>query len=515
MIVVFHNNKKVLRVLSHDLQNVPFSKTDSIAAILLELAPIYAEEKIVWCHTNYETNLNIDFIENNQSYRNTIFSYNPTNNYFTNAIGYVESSPFITINKKVTYPTWQMSGLVGCVHASIFLQIKDSIKPIADFDYFLCSLAKTYMFTGLFCYSEPSLFLNANELQTIEVKKASIYTLFKFTKQHYKTRWIFLLFIDLVLYEKRVPFIALLLAFTNKKIASKKNHLASAPFLSHSGITSTDTVDVLIPTIGRKKTLYDVLQDLKNQTVLPKNIIIVEQNQDPNLGSELDYIYSESWPFVIKHTFTHQLGACNARNIALEQLESQWVFFADDDVRFNVDFIKDCLLNCKNYGKKAITLSCLQKGETIPNNNPIQWRSFGTCSSFVASEIVKKIRFDLRFEFGYSEDIDYGKKLRNAGTDVIFFTQPSVLHLKAPIGGFRTKFKFDWINEIIQPKPSPTVMLYKLLHCTKEELLGYKTTLGLKYYKNQNIRNPFAFWSFFNKQWNQSIYWANELIKRK
>ena len=133
----------------------------------------------------------------------------------------------------------------------------------------------------------------------------------------------------------------------------------------------------------------------------------------------------------------------------------------------------------------------------------------------MAAEVVKQIRFDTRFDLGYCDDVDYGKKLRNAGADVVFFTQPSMLHLKAPIGGFRTKFKFDWIDEAIQPKPSPTVMLYKLLHCTKEEVLGYKTTLGIKYYINHTIRNPFAFLSFFNKQWNQSIFWANELMKKK
>ena len=171
-------------------------------------------------------------------------------------------------------------------------------------------------------------------------------------------------------------------------------------------------------------------------------------------------------------------------------------------------------MSCKNYGKKAITLSCLQKGETIPDNNPTQWTSFGSCSSFVLSEVVKDLRFGIGFEFGYSDDSDFGMKIRNAGTDVLFFTQPSMLHLKVPIGGLRTKFKYEWANDSILPKPSPTVMLYKLLYCSKEEILGYKTTLGLKYYKNQKIRNPFAFWSFYNKQWNQSTLWANELMKR-
>ena len=156
-------------------------------------------------------------------------------------------------------------------------------------------------------------------------------------------------------------------------------------------------------------------------------------------------------------------------------------------------------------------MASLKQGEQIPNINPSQWESFGTCSSFVLSSVVKKIRFDLGFEFGYSEDIDFGKKIRNQGADISFLPFPRILHLKAPIGGFRTKFVFDWEKDEIQPKPSPTVMLYKILHCTDEEINGFKTVLFFKFYKKQNIKNPIKYFNYFNKQWNQSIKWAKEL----
>ena len=76
-------------------------------------------------------------------------------------------------------------------------------------------------------------------------------------------------------------------------------------------------------------------------------------------------------------------------------------------------------------------------------------------------------------------------QLRNQGYDVLFLNEPEILHLKAPIGGFRTKPVLQWQNESVQPKPSPTVMLYLILHNSKEQLLGYKTTLFFKYYKHQ------------------------------
>ncbi len=56
-------------------------------------------------------------------------------------------------------------------------------------------------------------------------------------------------------------------------------------------------IDVLIPTIGRKPFLYDVLKDLSKQTILPKNVIIIEQNPLAGSTSELDYLQDKNWPF--------------------------------------------------------------------------------------------------------------------------------------------------------------------------------------------------------------------------
>jgi hypothetical protein len=96
---------------------------------------------------------------------------------------------------------------------------------------------------------------------------------------------------------------------------------------------------------------------------------------------------------------------------------------------------------------------------------------------------------------------------------VLYLPEPEILHLKAPIGGFRTKPVLLWQEDLIQPKPSPTVMLYIISHNTKEQLKGYKTTLFFKFYKHQNIKNPYSYFKMFQKQWNQSVFWANQLKK--
>ena len=118
------------------------------------------------------------------------------------------------------------------------------------------------------------------------------------------------------------------------------------------------------------------------------------------------------------------------------------------------------------------------------------------------------------FEFGFGEDADFGMQLRNIGIDVLYFPNPEILHLKAPMGGFRTKPVLAWHSDAIQPKPSPTVMLFKILHITKQQICGYKTLLFFKYYKNQTIKNPILYFLNYRKQWSRSVFWANELNRK-
>jgi glycosyltransferase involved in cell wall biosynthesis len=271
------------------------------------------------------------------------------------------------------------------------------------------------------------------------------------------------------------------------------------------------TIDVIIPTIGRKNYLYDVLKDFSKQIHLPKKIIIVEQNPVERSDSELDYLTNEKWPFEIQHIFTHQAGACNARNLALNQVESEWVFLADDDNRFEATLLSDVFSKIEQYGNEVVTTFYPQKNEIKKHSKIVQWTTFGAGNSFVKRDVLTEIRFNTSFEFGYGEDSDFGMQLTNKGYDILYLPEPEILHLKAPMGGFRTKPAQQWQNDGIQPKPSPTVMLYRLLHSTDQQTSSYKTTLFFKYYSLQSIKNPVQYYRRFQKQWERSVFWANQL----
>jgi GT2 family glycosyltransferase len=511
LIIVYHINAKITAVVASDNQKIEFDYQGTIAGGLQEIAKQFPDKKILWCNSAFKEQLNLWGIKTLFHHDKMMLSFSASqHNFFDTKIGYVEESLFINVNKKVSYPTWQMSSVVGVIHASVLNALKDKIVCDADFDYYLSSIAKIGMPLGLLCYSEPRL-LKSGELKSIS--KAGIYTLFRFVKQHYKTRWVFLLLLNFMLYERKFPVLPFLFSFFYKNRSNININLDQIKAQSSNKIINKRTVDVIIPTIGRKEYLYSFLIDLKSQSHLPTNVIIVEQNPQASSESDLGFITVESWPFAIKHTFTHQMGVCNARNIALTQITSEWVFFADDDIKIGENFIQKILENIEELDVKAFSISCLRKGEARPFNAVFQWGSFGSGCSFVAKESLEDCKFLSGYEYGFGEDADFGMQLRNQGHDVLFLPQPEILHLKAPIGGFRTKPVLEWKNERVQPKPSPTVMLYIISHNSKEQLRGYKTTLFFKFYKHQKIKNPYGYFKMFQKQWNQSIFWANQLKK--
>ena len=503
----------MISVTSQSGEVLAFDKKANIASVFMNLAVKFPQSKIIWCNEKYKNFIDFEVIEKLFHHDKMMLSYNPNDENFPGSkIGYIDETLFVKINKDVSYATWQMSSLIGVVHAGLLLAVHNKIKLDKDFDYYLCSIAKVCMPLGLLCYSEPKLLIKNNLTSTT---KYSFFLLFKFVKQHYRKRWLFLLCLNLMIYECKLPFFGLLksLFYKNRNNNNiRLNNLQVSSSIKHD--MDLSTIDVIIPTIGRKNQLYDILKDLSKQSYLPKNIIIVEQNPILDSVSELDYLVSEIWPFKIKHTFTHQPGACNARNLALSQVESEWIFFADDDIRVSNFFIAEAFVFLLKFRSKAASFSCLQKNENVTFKEIVQWSTFGSGCSIVKNEIVKNIRFDKGYEFAFGEDSDFGMQIRNQGMDVLYFPTPQILHLKASMGGFRSKPNLEWDKDKIKPKPSPTVMLYKLIHQTVEQRKGYQIVLFFKYYSKQSIKNPIRYIFNFKKEWKQSLYWANKLIAK-
>lgn len=511
MIVIVHNNIEIVNLYStNNEQVINYKPEGSIAKSVFDLAKLYPNELIIWVYNAYEEFLNTKEILSVFHHKLIMASFAVNGNYvISKRIGYIEQKPYTNVPRNVSFPTWLMSSNVGGIYAETLNVINNNIKT-SSFDYTLCSIAKQLMPKGLFCYSEPKL-LNYSEQYSPEDDKASVNVLFKFVKQHYKFTWLFNLLLCFVIYESKLPLISFLKRLFEKNQTNKID-LSTIEVLSNKCFKFNKELDVIIPTLGRSECLYNVLQDLAKQTFLPKNIIIIEQNSQLNSVSELEYLKTKSWPFNIKHHFIHQTGACNARNLAIDLVESKWTFLADDDIRLEANFIEKSFKVLEKYkGDIALNILCLQPKEKQTYFITSQTDIFGSGTSILKSSLFKNIKFDLAFENGFGEDSDFGMQIRKQGTDIIFIPNIKILHLKAPIGGFRNKASNVWEGKAIQPKPSPTIMVFLKKHFNEFQLKGYKYVLFVKFYKKQHIKNPYKYLKLMNSKWSSSKKCADTL----
>lgn len=509
MIIISHiHTKGEIRITRNDeILNV-FS--GSLVEAFWQICEKFPDELILWKEEHLEINLQaVDEVFQHS----LIMASFPVNDYFIpDAIGYVDQLPFVNPERNVKFPTWRMSTDIGGIYGNTAMQFQPFLKNITSFGYLLNSIAKIGQQNSLFCYSAPSLLKTTGKTSTSKISGTN--ELFSFVAQHYKKIRLPILFLCYIRYENKFPVFSFLNSIFKKSFFQKRVELSEIDIVSKKSAEKDSSIDVIIPTLGRPQHLREVLIDLKNQDLLPKRVIIVEQNPEENSVSQLDYLKSDSWPFENVHHFTHQLGACNARNMALNDVKSDWVFFADDDIRFEDSVIKDALSELNRLKVQALNMNCLQSGEKSVFSKIKQWGAFGSGTSIVNSDFAKSCHFSKEFENGFGEDTDYGIMLRNKGCDIIYHPDIIIKHLKASRGGFRAVMNTEEKNsDLLKPKPSPTMMHLVKKHFTIKMQKGYKMNLFLKFYKKQSIKNPFVYYKTMQERWKLSEKMNKEITE--
>lgn len=513
MILLIHNDKHPVEILK-DGQPLDINvQEQAVSAACFLLAEKFPDELLAWVQEDFKSELNLDFIK---AHSNAVEMCSYTANrhlVIAEEMGYVDQSVFFRIQPNVKYPTWLMSGIAGSISCKALNHFRSFIPQYANFDLFLCVLAKVGMTKGLRVYSEPRLISNLENSEiSFSLKMKETYNAIAVL---FGKKWLLLFELQRLMYSRKINLLQLTKAFQTKSLSHKSiPHLIMSEAF-HKKSESKSGFDIVIPTIGRKEVLKQTLEDLAHQSQVPECVIIIEQNPNTDSVSELDYLHTESWPFEIKHTFTHQTGACNARNLALDQVEADWVFLADDDLRIPNDFLQSANSFIQSEKLQAFTVSCLQQGEVEQEETVIQWPSFGSGCSFVKTSALENIRFDLALEHGFGEDADFGMQLRKSGIDILYNPFLKLLHLKAPVGGFRKSVDKPWHSENPSPKPAPTVLASILKHATPSQIKGYKTLLFLKFYRLQQIKNPFSYFREMQKRWKISLFWAQKLLNTK
>ena len=102
------------------------------------------------------------------------------------------------------------------------------------------------------------------------------------------------------------------------------------------------TVSVVICTLNREESLIHVLRLLKDQTIRPLEILVVDQSTR-SLPKFWAYLRGEGRD--IRHLTLSPPSTTAARNLAIRETQGTIVLFLDDDVLFRPDLIRHHLEN--------------------------------------------------------------------------------------------------------------------------------------------------------------------------
>lgn len=196
-------------------------------------------------------------------------------------------------------------------------------------------------------------------------------------------------------------------------------------------------VSILIPTLERADYLATLLGQLREQTVPPIAIVVVDQSSDPGPVAGVVARFGDLPLTVVTDS---DVGQSTARNVGLEQVVSDLTLFLDDDVEVSESFVESHLETLSLHGATACSGPLKEPGSPDLGNQ----RGFGcsdvfpTSNSVVRTEAVRRVGgFDVAFDGGQNEDHDLGMRLYLAGELMIFDPALRIVHHRAPRGGLR------------------------------------------------------------------------------
>lgn len=310
-------------------------------------------------------------------------------------------------------------------------------------------------------------------------------------------------------------------------------------------VNGQPTVSYIIPTMLRQDFTLNLLEDLKHQTYLPTQVIVVDATPEDQRDASL--YNPENYPFEVVFQWQTTKGSCRARNEAIALCTGDYIVFGDDDIRIPSDFIENHIRLLQTYNAGACngldiradhqkqTLEDLEtKLEKLGNK---RWKVGATPNFSNANSCVKRTHVDqlkgndINFDGGYGEDTDFGISLIKTGIPVLFNPFSANLHLKPPAGGYRfwgnqakklgkkrkqQPWELDTPVKWIRPVPSPTMMYLFLKQFSGMALKEYSFKYFVLYFSKGKI------WEIPLKliklpyrilQYRKSVFYAKKLMK--
>lgn len=197
-------------------------------------------------------------------------------------------------------------------------------------------------------------------------------------------------------------------------------------------------VSVLIPTLDRYPHLFNLLAQLREQTIQPLEIIVVDQTAPERRDTQWPGRFAD---LPLRVLWRDVAGQCSSRNAGLAEARGDCVLFLDDDDEIEPDLIARHLAFLQRFAADA---SCGVAHEAGAGPLPPEFGLIRDSDVFPTNNSLLRVDslrgsglFDLAYEKGERADHDLGMRLYLSGAKLLLNPAAAVVHLHAPRGGLR------------------------------------------------------------------------------
>lgn len=366
---------------------------------------------------------------------------------------------------------WLLSSRGGLIHASVLIELGWwSAAP--NFRVGLLDLGRRASRQGVLCLIEPDVIRGGTESSSPRIQPLA-----GLVRRWLGPRWLLFWAWCRVVHGPRrrmvpVEFVRALggEARAGAPVARK----ASRPAIRTPTTDAFGSVSVVVPTLGRPRSVATLLRDLSRQSMGVREVIVVAQHADQCAAPDLP----DDLPYTLRWIDVDWAGACRSRNLALSRASGDWALFLDDDVRCPPEFVETFAREIRRWGIEAASARVVTPGTTVAECEKFggafpqqhlegeerergpdwMWPGFAGGASMVRMDFARTVDgFDERLDLGYGEDFDFGLRLRGAGARFLLLQRPFVVHYHEQVGGFRTPIRHPWHGKE-EPKPSPYIL---------------------------------------------------------
>jgi glycosyltransferase involved in cell wall biosynthesis len=198
-------------------------------------------------------------------------------------------------------------------------------------------------------------------------------------------------------------------------------------------------VTILIPTVDRYPYLLTLLEQLREQTIPPHEILVVDQTARDRRTTDMESRFPD---LPLRVITMDRAGQCSSRNAGLRAATGDYILFLDDDDEVQSDLIERHLGSLDRFRSDVSSGVAMEVGAgPLPESFTFVRTSdvFPTNNTLVGRDVLARSGlFDLAFDRGARADHDLGTRIYLSGALMVLNPDISVLHHHAPQGGLRT-----------------------------------------------------------------------------